>query len=64
MEHFIVPPFERRTVIPVGYLPGGAFAKSFINNGGSQKGVNPFSVFFTPAVKAVKEKKDAPHLWP
>ena len=32
-----------------------------VNNGGSRKGVNSFSVFFTPAVKAtVKRRRSAP----
>ena len=65
MEHFIVPPpptFEPRAAIHMGYLLEGALTKFLnINNGGSRKGVNPFSVFFTPAVKAtVKQRRSAP----
>ena len=46
----------------MGYLPGESFTKFLnINNGGSRKGVNPFSVVFTLPVKAtVKRRRSAP----
>ena len=52
------PAFKPRAAITEGYLPGGAFTKFLnINNGGSQKRVNPFSVFYTPSVKATVKRR-------
>ena len=53
MDHFIAPPPPPPLSQRLKFLN--------INNGGSQKGLNPFSVFFTPTVKAtVKRRRSLP----